>query len=80
MLNEIYNRRVLELAADIPHLGRLEAPDATAKAVDALGSAPGQNKADTTTDASAATGAGTADADAQTTTETKTKKHKKHSD
>lgn len=32
MLNEIYNRRVLELAADIPHLGRLEAPDATAKA------------------------------------------------
>jgi NifU-like protein involved in Fe-S cluster formation len=32
MLNEIYNRRVLELAADIPHLGRLESPDATAKA------------------------------------------------
>ncbi len=32
MLNDIYNRRVLELAADIPRLGRLERPDATAKA------------------------------------------------
>jgi len=32
MLNEIYNRRILELAADIPHLGRLEDPDATATA------------------------------------------------
>ena len=32
MLDEIYNRRVLELAADIPRLGRLPAPDATAKA------------------------------------------------
>lgn len=32
MLDEIYNRRVLELAADIPRLGRLAAPDATAKA------------------------------------------------
>lgn len=32
MLNEIYNRRILELAADIPHLGRLENPDATARA------------------------------------------------
>ena len=32
MLNEIYNRRILELAADIPHLGRLAAPDASAKA------------------------------------------------
>ena len=32
MLNEIYNSRVLELAADIPRLGRLAAPDATAKA------------------------------------------------
>ncbi|WP_230532454.1 iron-sulfur cluster assembly scaffold protein [Microvirga roseola] len=32
MLNDIYNRRILELAADIPHLGRLENPDATAKA------------------------------------------------
>jgi len=32
MLDDIYNRRVLELAADIPRLGRLSAPDATAKA------------------------------------------------
>ncbi len=32
MLDDIYSRRVLELAADIPRLGRLPAPDATAKA------------------------------------------------
>lgn len=32
MLNEVYNRRILELAADIPRLGRLAAPDATATA------------------------------------------------
>ena len=32
MLDEIYNKRVLELAADIPRLGRLAAPAATAKA------------------------------------------------
>jgi len=32
MLDDIYNRRVLELAADIPRLGRLAAPDASAKA------------------------------------------------
>ena len=32
MLNDIYNRRILELAADIPRLGRLPAPDATATA------------------------------------------------
>ena len=32
MLDEIYNRRVLELASDIPRLGRLAAPDASAKA------------------------------------------------
>ena len=32
MLDEIYNKRVLELAADIPRLGRLAAPDASAKA------------------------------------------------
>src|SRR6516162_3825457 len=32
MLDEIYNQRVLELAADIPRLGRLTSPDATAKA------------------------------------------------
>jgi NifU-like protein involved in Fe-S cluster formation len=32
MLDDIYNRRILELAAGIPRLGRLAAPDATAKA------------------------------------------------
>ena len=32
MLDSIYNRRILELAGDIPRLGRLAAPDATAKA------------------------------------------------
>ena len=32
MLNEIYNRRILELAAAIPRLGRLGRPDATATA------------------------------------------------
>ena len=32
MIDEIYNRRVLELAANIPLLGRLANPDATAKA------------------------------------------------
>ena len=32
MLNDIYNRRILELAADIPRLGRLEAPQASATA------------------------------------------------
>jgi NifU-like protein involved in Fe-S cluster formation len=32
MLDDIYNKRVLELAADIPRLGRLSAPDASAKA------------------------------------------------
>ncbi len=32
MLNDIYNRRILELAADIPRIGRLESPDATATA------------------------------------------------
>jgi NifU-like protein involved in Fe-S cluster formation len=31
MLNDIYNRRVLELAADIPRQGRLKAPQASAK-------------------------------------------------
>ncbi len=30
MLDDIYNRRILELAADIPRLGRLAAPMATA--------------------------------------------------
>ena len=32
MLDEIYNKRILELAANIPRLGRLEQPDATATA------------------------------------------------
>ncbi|MDX6807618.1 iron-sulfur cluster assembly scaffold protein [Terrihabitans rhizophilus] len=32
MLNDIYNRRILELASDIPRLGRLTEPDATATA------------------------------------------------
>ena len=32
MINEIYNRRILALDADIPHLKRLDAPDATAVA------------------------------------------------
>lgn len=32
MLDDIYNRRILELAADIPRLGRLDVPDASATA------------------------------------------------
>lgn len=32
MINEIYNKRILELAANIPHVGRLPKPDATATA------------------------------------------------
>jgi NifU-like protein involved in Fe-S cluster formation len=32
MLNDIYNRRILELAADIPRLGRLTDPDGSARA------------------------------------------------
>lgn len=32
MLNEIYNKKILQFAADIPHLGRLEAPNASASA------------------------------------------------
>ena len=32
MIDEIYNRRILAYAADIPHLGRLAQPDATAVA------------------------------------------------
>ena len=32
MLNDVYNKRILELAADIPRQGRLAAPDATATA------------------------------------------------
>ncbi|MGE3830086.1 MAG: iron-sulfur cluster assembly scaffold protein [Parvibaculaceae bacterium] len=36
MINEIYNRKILEFAADIPRLQRLDAPDATAVAVSRL--------------------------------------------
>lgn len=32
MLNDIYSHRILELAANIPHLGRLSKPDASATA------------------------------------------------
>lgn len=32
MLDDVYNRRILELAADIPRLGRLAAPHASATA------------------------------------------------
>ena len=36
MLNDVYNRRILELAGNIPRLGRLPAPDATATALSKL--------------------------------------------
>jgi NifU-like protein involved in Fe-S cluster formation len=36
MLNEIYNKRILALAADIPFSERLDAPDASATAVSKL--------------------------------------------
>jgi NifU-like protein involved in Fe-S cluster formation len=32
MLNDIYNKRIIELAGNIPRLGRLPSPDATATA------------------------------------------------
>ena len=32
MLNDIYNKRIIELAGNIPRLGRLSAPDATSTA------------------------------------------------
>ncbi len=32
MIDEIYNKKILEFAGNIPRLGRLEAPDATATA------------------------------------------------
>jgi NifU-like protein involved in Fe-S cluster formation len=32
MLNEVYNRRILELAGNIPRIGRLDAPDGSATA------------------------------------------------
>jgi NifU-like protein involved in Fe-S cluster formation len=36
MINEIYNRKILEFAAEIPRLQRLDAPDATATAISRL--------------------------------------------
>ncbi len=36
MLDSVYNRRILELAADIPRLGRLAQPDASATAYSKL--------------------------------------------
>ena len=32
MIDDVYNSRILELAGNIPRIGRLEAPDASAKA------------------------------------------------
>src|ERR1700748_586409 len=32
MLNDIYNKRIIELAGNIPRLGRLDTPDASATA------------------------------------------------
>jgi NifU-like protein involved in Fe-S cluster formation len=36
MINDIYNKKILEFAADIPRLHRLDAPDATAVAISRL--------------------------------------------
>lgn len=36
MLTDVYNKRILRLAADIPRIGRLAAPDASATAVSRL--------------------------------------------
>jgi len=36
MLDKVYNARILELAADIPRIGRLPQPDATASAYSKL--------------------------------------------
>jgi SUF system NifU family Fe-S assembly protein len=36
MLNDVYNQRILELAANIPKLGRLSEPDASATALSKL--------------------------------------------
>lgn len=36
MINDIYNKRILAFAADIPRLNRLEAPDASAVAISRL--------------------------------------------
>ena len=35
-MNELYNQRILKLAAEIPHIGSLDAPQATADAVSRL--------------------------------------------
>ncbi|TAK49390.1 MAG: iron-sulfur cluster assembly scaffold protein [Xanthobacteraceae bacterium] len=36
MLNDVYNKRILELAGNIPRLGRLASPDASATALSKL--------------------------------------------
>jgi NifU-like protein involved in Fe-S cluster formation len=36
MLNEVYNTRIIELAGNIPRIGRLSSPDASATAVSRL--------------------------------------------
>ena len=36
MMNELYNQRILKLAAEIPHIGMLDTPQATANAVSRL--------------------------------------------
>ena len=36
MLDDIYNKRILKLAADIPRIGHLDAPDGSATAVSKL--------------------------------------------
>jgi NifU-like protein involved in Fe-S cluster formation len=36
MLNEVYNRRIIELAGTIPKIGRLDNPDASASALSKL--------------------------------------------
>jgi len=36
MINDVYNSRIIELAGNIPRVGRLADPDATAKAVSRL--------------------------------------------
>ncbi|MDA8539328.1 iron-sulfur cluster assembly scaffold protein [Alphaproteobacteria bacterium] len=36
MMNELYNQRILKLAAEIPHIGSLDAPQSTADAVSRL--------------------------------------------
>ena len=36
LMNELYNQRILKLAAEIPHIGMLDTPQATADAVSRL--------------------------------------------